>query len=69
MSNKKDEIKEKAERFEEITEKSAKVGAELVIDRLKDKGIDASEHKDEIEGIILSTLHGNMLMTLLMLDL
>lgn len=63
-----DKIKEKAERFEQITKKkSAKAGAELVIDHLKDKGIDASEHKDEIEKIILSALHGNMLMIALSL--
>lgn len=65
MNNKKD----KAERFGEITEKSAKEGATMVINELKEKGIDASEHKDKIEKIILSTLHGNMLMTSLMLDL
>ncbi len=67
MSNKKDKIKEKEERFNKITEKSAKAGAQLVINCLKDKGIDAKEHKDELERIILSTLHGNMFITLLLL--
>lgn len=69
MSDKTDKIKEKAERFEQITKDSAKAGATMVIDHLKNKGIDSSEHKDEIEKIIMSTLHGSMFLTSMMLSL
>lgn len=68
-TDEKKKTKEKAERFEEITKSSAKTGATMVTNLLKDKGLDASKYKDEIEETISAILHGNLFMTSLLLSL